>query len=167
VKNFIFGFLTMIVVLAIGLSAYLRLGLAGVQADVTAPVWESQLAHFAVKASVRRSVATLQNPLPPTDENLIAGGKLYLKGCAGCHGEPGKPPSNYKGYAPEPQFFHEETQSSEPELFWVVKHGIRNTGMSAYGIFYSEEQMWTLATFVKRAKNLPPAVLESIQPKNH
>jgi hypothetical protein len=128
VKNFILGFLTMIVVVAIGSSGYLRLGLAEVQADVNAPAWESQLAQFPVKASVRRSVAVVQNPLQPTDENLIAGGKLYLGACAGCQGKPGKPRDNPGGYPPLPQFFQVGTQYSEPELFWIVKHGIRRTG---------------------------------------
>lgn len=50
-------------------------------------------------------------------------------------------------------------------LFWIVKHGMRNTGMSAYGPFYSDQQIWTLATFVKRMNNLSPALLEGIRPK--
>jgi cytochrome c553 len=97
--------------------------------------------------------------LPPADENLIAGGKLYLRACAGCHGKPGKLRDNPGGYPPPPQFFQVGTQYSEPELFWIVKHGIRRTGMSAYGAFYSDQEMWTLAAFVKRMNNLPPTVL--------
>jgi mono/diheme cytochrome c family protein len=165
-KNFILGFVAMIAVLVIGLLGYLRLGLAEVRADMHPPALETRLAQFAVKASVRRSAAMLQNPLQPTDETLIAGGKAYLNGCAGCHGKPGKLRDIFLGYPPPPQLFFTGTQYSEPELFWVVKHGIRNTGMSAYGPFYSDEKMWTLAAFVKRANNLPPAVLEGIQSKN-
>lgn len=165
-KNFTFGFLTMIALLAIGSLGYLKLGLAEVQADVTAPAWESQLAQLAVKAAVRRSVARVQNPMLPTDENLIAAGKLYLNVCAGCHGKPGKARDNPVGYPPPPQFFQAGTKLSEPELCWIVKHGIRNTGMSAYGPFYTDEKMWSLAAFVKRMNNLPSTVLEGIQPKN-
>ena len=40
------------------------------------------------------------------------------------------------------------TQYSQPELYWIVKHGIRMTGMSAYGPFYSEQQLWSLAAFL-------------------
>jgi len=166
VKNFSLGFLTTIAVFTIGALGYLRLGLAEVQADVNTPAWESQLQKFAVQASVRRSAGKVQNAMPTTDDNLIAGGKLYLNGCAGCHGKPGKPPSNLPEYLPPPKFSQAGTQYSEPELFWIVKHGIRRTGMSAYGPFYSDEKMWTLAAFVKRMNNLPPTVLENIQPKN-
>jgi hypothetical protein len=38
--------------------------------------------------------------------------------------------------------------------------------MSAYGaLFDSDEQMWLLATFVKRMNSLPPTVLAGIQAK--
>jgi len=39
------------------------------------------------------------------------------------------------------------------------------TGMSAYGPFYSEKQLWSLAAFLRRINNLPPGMLEKIRPK--
>jgi len=165
-KNFILGFLAITLSLVCGSVGYLRLGLAEVRADVNTPIWEEQLVKFAVRASVKRDAARLENPLPPSDENLIAGGKLYLNACAGCHGKPGKPPDNSPAYLPPPQFVQAGTQYSEPELFWIVKHGIRRTGMSAYGpLFDSDEQLWLLATFVKRMNRLNPTVLAGIQAK--
>jgi mono/diheme cytochrome c family protein len=164
-KNFIFGFLgTLIFILIIPL-AYLRLGAAEVRADVRAPSWESGLMQFAVHASVRRSAPRIQNPLPHSDEQLIAGGKMYLDGCAGCHGRPGRPARKQVVYASAPEFAHVGTQYSEPELFWVVKHGVRRTGMSAYAAFYSDQQVWQLVEFVQRMNNLPPTVFDAIQPQ--
>jgi mono/diheme cytochrome c family protein len=165
VKNFTLGFLAMLALLVAGSWAYLRLGLADVHADVNAPGWESSLMNFAVHASVRRNAPKTQNPLPPTDENLIAGGILYINGCAGCHGQPGKSPSDLREYGSPPKFAQFVSPNSEPEMFWIIKHGIRRTGMSAYGPFYSDKEMWTLAAFVKRMKDLPSAVLEGIQHK--
>jgi mono/diheme cytochrome c family protein len=165
-KNFVLGFLAMSAVLVFGLWGYLRLGLAEVQADVRAPAWERQLMNFAVQASVRRSAGKAQNPLPPTDETLISGGILYLNGCAGCHGDPAKPRALTRAYfVPPPRFGLAGTQYSEPELFWIVKHGLRRTGMSSYGPFYTDQQIWSLTSFVKQMKNLSPTVLEGIQPK--
>ena len=90
---------------------------------------------------------------------------MYLDGCAGCHGRPGRPARNRIAYAPPPEFAHVGTQYSEPELFWVVKHGLRRTGMSAYASFYSDQQVWQLVEFVQQMNNLPPAVFDAIQPK--
>jgi len=42
-------------------------------------------------------------------------------------------------------------------MHWIIKHGVRRSGMSAYGPFYKEEELWQLAAFVKRIPHLPAA----------
>ena len=90
-KHFLLGVLTTIAIIVIGGFAYLRLGLAETRADMPPSRLESLVMTSAVHASVRREAPEMPNPVAPTDENLIAGGKLYIDGCAGCHGMPGKP----------------------------------------------------------------------------
>ena len=120
----------------------------------------------AVRASVRRSAAGIQSPLPTnSDETLVEGGTLYFNGCAGCHGEPGKPEEDLSHYPRVPQFAQVATQYSEPEMYWIIKHGVRMTGMSAYGPFYSDKEVWALARFLRRINSLPSGVLERIQAK--
>jgi mono/diheme cytochrome c family protein len=163
VKKFIFGSLAAIVILAVGATGYLGLGFAPVGADAKAPRWEVGLMNPSIHASVRRRAPKGQSLQVPTDETLIAGGKLYLDDCVGCHGEPGKP-SDFGALfcPPAPQFFQVGTQYSESEIFWVAKHGIRRTGMNPQ-YFYSDEKLWLLAAFIKRVNNLSPSVLEGIQ----
>jgi len=164
VKKFILGFVTSIAVLWLGVWSYLELGLAGVRADENAPRWESRLMSSAVRASVRRSAGKIHNPVPPTEETIVAGGRLYINGCAGCHGELFKPPRPPETlYTAIPRLPQEGTPYSDAEVFWVVKHGIRRTGMSAYGPFYSDQQMWAIAGFIKEIKNLPPRVKEALE----
>ena len=166
-RKFLPGFALGILVAALGGLAYLRLGLADTRADLSPSNWETNLLYSAIHASVRRSAPKLQNPVPATDENLIAGGKKYLDGCAGCHGEPGKPPSDFGAtfYPRVPQFPQVGTAYSEPEMFWIVKHGIRRTGMSAYGPFFKDEEIWTLVEFIKRMNSLPASIREALKPK--
>ena len=165
-KQFVLGVATGIAVLGLGAWSVLELGLAGVQADERAPHWENRLMSSAVRASVHRSAAKIQSQVPMKDGNLVAGGKLYVNGCAGCHGDLGKPPRPPRIlYTPVPQLPQVGTEYSSAEVFWVVKHGIRRTGMSAYGPFYSEEQIWDIAAFIEHIKTLPPGVLERIQSK--
>jgi len=172
-KNFVLGFLATMVLPAIGMFGYLRLGAAEVRADVEAPAWLSNLMSIAVHASVRRSASEVRNPLGHTNAELIAGGRLFLDGCAGCHRSPGLPHRVHTYFLPPPEFAYVGTQYSEPELFWIVKHGIRRTGMAAsercgtsQGC-YSDQQIWLLAAFVNHMTNLPASVLEAIQPKRH
>jgi mono/diheme cytochrome c family protein len=162
-KPFVLGFLSAIAVLVGGAIGYLRLGAAQVRADVEAPAWQSGVFHFAARAAVRRRAAGVASPAAPTDDELIAGGKLYMDGCFGCHGRPGGPPRKHRDFLGPPEFAHAGTPYSESEAFWVIRHGIRRTGMSAYGGDYSERQLWALAAFVKRMKVLPPSVRAAIQ----
>jgi mono/diheme cytochrome c family protein len=162
-KTFLLGFVTAFVVLPLSALGYFRLGLAGVQSDATPPAWESQHMRSAVHAAVRRSAAGIQ--APPADnveDAIVQGGKLYFMGC---HGEPGKPGEDLDHYPRVPQLPQVGTQYSEPELYWIVKHGIRHTAMSAYGPFYSEKELWSITSFLRRINNLSPGMLERIQAK--
>ena len=106
----------------------------------------------------------MQAPPPGNlDDAILEGGRLYRNGCMGCHGEPGKAGEDLDHYPPVPQLPQVGTQYSDPELYSIVKHGIRNTAMSAYGPFYSDKQMWALASFLRRIDHLPPGMWERIQ----
>jgi mono/diheme cytochrome c family protein len=155
-KHFLFGFVATLALLPAALIGCLRLGAAEVRADVDAPAWQSGLMHLAVRAAVRRSAAGLKSPLAPSAADLIAGRKSYMDTCAGCHGQPGRPPRTRPLFLTPPAFVHVGTQYSVPELFWIIKHGIRRTGMSAYSYCFSDGEIWEVAEFVKRMKNLPP-----------
>ena len=165
-KRFILGFALTIVLLPAGAIAYLRLGAAEVRADVAAPAWQRWLMDRAVRAAVRRRASGAPpSPSVPGDDELIAGGKLYLDGCSGCHGEPGRPPRTRAAFYFPPQLAYAGTHGSGPELFWIVKHGLRGTGMSAYGPFNTDRQIWAMVEFVRRIKDLPPSVLDALRRK--
>ena len=77
-KTFLFGTITGAVLLALGAMLYLRLGFAEVRADLAPSEWETRLMTAAVRASVQREAPEVPNPVTPTDENLIAGGKMSM-----------------------------------------------------------------------------------------
>jgi mono/diheme cytochrome c family protein len=167
-KNFLIGFATPFILLPLVLPAYFASGIADARSDVNPPVWETAILKLAVRAAVKRSAANLSAPSSATEDSILAGGKLYVMGCMGCHGEPGKPfAEDHANYPPAPQLPHIGTQYSEPEVYWIIKHGIRMTAMSAYGPFYKEEQLWSLAAFIRRINKLTPAEIQSIQPPKH
>jgi mono/diheme cytochrome c family protein len=165
-KNFFLGVFATVAVLAIGIFAYLRLGWAEVRGDAAPSKVESYLMTAAVHAAVRRNAPDLPNPVSPTDENLIAGGKQYLGECAGCHGTPGTPNKFPNSLNPgPPQFPTVGTEYTEAQVFWVAKHGIRRSGMFSNGLWDSDQELWRLAAFIKRIKDLPQSVQEGIAQK--
>jgi len=167
-KKFLIGVLVGIAVPITGAFSYLRLGMAEVRADIPPGRWENYLMSKGMHASVKREASNAANPVLPTDENLIAGGKVYLSACAGCHGRPGKPFGG-KGpilYPPIPELPVVSTELSESQIFWVAKHGIRRSGMFANGVWASDEQLWAVAAYLKRMNSLPPSVQVVIETPN-
>jgi mono/diheme cytochrome c family protein len=159
-KNFLLGMLFTLCVLAVGACAYLRLGLSEVRADISPSRWESSLMRMSIHASVRREAPELSNPWKPTDDTLIAGGKIYLGACAGCLGTPGKPFGG-KGpvvFPPIPELPVVGTQYTEAQIFWIAKYGIRRSAMFANGVYLKDDQLWSVAAYIKRMNSLPPTV---------
>jgi mono/diheme cytochrome c family protein len=119
--------------------------------------------RMAVHASVRRNAPEIPNPVAATEESLIAGGKIYLGECSGCHGTPGKArkwadPLN----PPAPQLPEVATEYSEAQVFWVAKLGIRRTGMFENGVWDEDQRLWTVAAYIKRMNKLPLHVAEEL-----
>ena len=159
-KNFFLGVVFTLVFGALAVFAYLCLGFVEVRADIPATRFETALLGAAVHASVRRHAPETPNPVQPTEENLIAGGKVYLSECSGCHGEleRGKGGSASSLVPSPPQFSSVGTEYTEAQLFWIAKHGIRHTGMFANGVWDKDERLWQVSAFLKRIRSLPPGV---------
>jgi mono/diheme cytochrome c family protein len=158
-RKFLAGLIVGILVTPV---AYLTLALTGrlsVAANAEPPRWEKTLAWIALQKSIKRQAPEQKNPIAPTEENLLAGMKLFVDGCAGCHGTASKKSQWGTGnfYPRVPQFGFAPPELTEAQIFWVVKHGIRYSGMGGDD-GGKEENMWKLATFLTRLKVLPPRV---------
>lgn len=165
-KTFLSGTIAGAVLLALGTMLYLRLGFAEMRADLAPSEWETRLMTAAVRASVQREAPEVPNPVAPTDENLIAGGKMFMNNCAGCHGGIDGAEDNSGTLFPQiPQLHKVGTEYTEAQIFWIAKHGIRRTGMFANGKWYPDKDLWTMAGYVKHIRNLPPAVQETLRSK--
>jgi mono/diheme cytochrome c family protein len=165
-KKFILGIVFTVVVLVAGALAYLLFGFAEVRTDLPPGKLETAVMRRAVHASVRREAPEVPNPFPPTDANLIEGGKSYLGDCAGCHGTPGKPAENSGSlFPPAPHFPTVGTEYTEAQVFWIAKHGLRRTGMFANGFWESDEKLWKAAAYIKRMNSLPSGVKAGLEEK--
>lgn len=165
-RNFVLGALTGIVVFVLGVVLYLQLGFAETRADL-APSWiENRLMSAAVHASVRRHAPNITNPIAPTEENLIAGGKLFINNCSGCHGTANASQDDSDTlFPPIPQFHKVGTEYTEAQVFWIAKHGIRRTGMFVNGKWHPDKDLWAMATYIKHIHDLPPAVQKALESK--
>jgi len=85
--------------------------------------------------------------------------------CVICHGAPGKEQSEIsKGLHPSPPDLAEAPRRwNSAQLFWIVKNGIKMTGMPAFGPTHSDNQLWDLVAFVQKLPSLSPDQYNQMQ----
>jgi cytochrome c553 len=90
-----------------------------------------------------------------------AGARAYAeRGCVYCHGGPGAQWAKFsEGLNPGPPDLKEAAGELEPrEIFWVVKNGIKMTGMPSFGATgVSDKEIWSIAAFVKKLPTVSEA----------
>jgi mono/diheme cytochrome c family protein len=99
-------------------------------------------------------------PPRPTDikGSVAAGGSHYGLDCSVCHSDDGRgqTPVGQWMYPRAADLTSKRVQSySDQELFWIIKNGIRLTGMPAFGQIETEDHIWDLVNYVR---TLPAAL---------
>jgi mono/diheme cytochrome c family protein len=97
------------------------------------------------------------------DDSAIvqAGARVFAtRGCVNCHGAPGAPWQKFsEGLRPDPPDLSEVGQEHEPEqIFWVIKNGIKMTGMPSFQLAGVEDkEIWSIVAFVKKLPKVSEA----------
>jgi len=125
--------------------------------------------HWAVTAwllhtTMRRAVQlrALFVPEPPDLEDpalVLRGAGHYAGGCAPCHGAPGQGPSAVTRHmTPAPPVLAPRIDEWTPrELYWIVRHGVKFTGMPAWPAPRREDEPWSVVAFLRRMPDLSGA----------
>jgi Cytochrome C oxidase, cbb3-type, subunit III len=62
-----------------------------------------------------------------------------------------------KGPNPEPPYLLDTIGGwSSSELFWIIKNGIKMTGMASFGAVHKDDEIWNLVAFVQRLPKMTP-----------
>lgn len=160
-KRFLWGAVTLVVVAMVVAFWYLRTGRLDTRALGNTPSrMESFIASMALDASIARRAPATSNPVAASTATLTAGAQMYSAHCGVCHGTPAAPRSSLADglYPPVPQFFTHRPGRPENENFFIIRYGVRWTGMPGWGRTLSDRQIWTLVTFLSQIGKLPPAV---------
>jgi mono/diheme cytochrome c family protein len=127
--------------------------------DVAANHPDPDIVNWALihvrKASIARH-ATDQPPASLEDPALVrAGARAYSQvGCIYCHGGPGVQPAKVsEGLNPAPNLNSVINDLQPQEAFWIIKNGIKMTGMPSFGAQdppVADQTIWTIVAFVKK-----------------
>ena len=112
----------------------------------------SHLLHTTMERSVAVRAADIQPPDLSGQDLIKKGAEHYHRNCAVCHGAPGILPGKIgKGLMPQPpELAKKAGEWTSAELYWIVKHGIKMTGMPAWGKTHKEEDLWAIVAFTER-----------------
>ena len=122
--------------------------------NVSASAPHSSPVAWVLSTTMRQSVARRAQDIEVPDLNdrelQLAGINDYDAMCTECHGSPGAKLSALAlGLNPAPPDLVESVEHmTAADVFWVTKHGVRMTGMPAWGESHSDDQLWPIVAVV-------------------
>lgn len=132
---------------------------------------------FVMNNSVETHAALIKEP-PLNDPNLlILGASHFYTSCAPCHGGPGQQPNATLRNAlpPAPDLHDTAERWKDREIYWIVRHGIKYTGMPAWPAQSRDDEVWAVVAFINALPkldapryrelaigNLDPAAIEDL-----
>lgn len=159
--------LLLLVVLAIGAAATVMYsGVVNVAADEPHSDLVYWLLEETREISIQKASKTIEIPDLSDPELLLTGGVDYEFMCSSCHLKPGQSESDMSlGLYPAPPNLtlsneehigheHEDDLQASRKSFWVIKHGIKASGMPAWGKTHDDERIWAMVAFIKRLPTL-------------
>lgn len=137
----------------------------------TEPHWEATrgVLTFARDRSIAAHSEGIRIPNLSDPGWIEEGFEHYRFTCRLCHGAPGQSSAEFAGglYPRPPYLPSGEVQAArtKAQLFWVVKHGIKMTGMPSFGPKHDDQYVWKLVAFVANMAGMAPAEYEALEKK--
>lgn len=134
---------------------YVYGGVFNVAADV--PHWG--ITSGLLETVRERSIAVRAGDIevPPLDDAAMIrrGAGNYDSMCVGCHLAPGKSETELsQGLYPSPPNLARTNTDEPARAFWIIKHGIKATGMPAWGKSMDDPYIWDMVAFLRKLPTL-------------
>jgi len=156
----------------IGASLGVYAGLYNVAADVphTQPVFWLMTTARERSVAVRAKDIEVPNDLADPKRITLGAGQ-YAEMCAGCHLAPGmKRTEIARGLYPRAPELRRKGRLTPAEQFWVLKHGVKMTGMPAWGVTHGDDVLWSVVAFLRKLPELSADQYQALvksAPKTH
>lgn len=138
--------------LAVGAFLYAWSGLYNIGASAGHWAITRWLLEFGMRNSVETRSMMIEAPQLDSEDLVYTGLGHYVGACAPCHGGPGQARNLVvRAMLPAPPYLPEHVGQWEPEeLFWIVKHGIKYSGMPAWPAQQRDDEVWAVTAFLLR-----------------
>jgi len=139
-------------------------GIYDVSASVPHSEFMKEMFKFTMKRSVKRHSKDIVVPDLSEQDKIEKGFVHYKDMCAGCHGSPGV--DGAEGFNPRPPDLADKAREwSADELFWIVKNGIKMSGMPSFGHDHSDDEIWDIVAFLKKLPEITPKDYKGMEEK--
>ncbi|MCJ8169450.1 c-type cytochrome [Atopomonas sediminilitoris] len=128
----------------------------------------SDVVHRLLEVARERSVARRAADIvvPPLDDAalVVQGAGNYQAMCIGCHLAPGLAQTelNQALYPAPPNLALATSRRDPAQSFWIIKHGIKASGMPAWGKSMADEYIWGMVALMQRLPTLTPAEYQAL-----
>lgn len=122
------------------------------------PITENLISQVR-DASINHQLNGINIPSELTNaERIRRGAGNYDAMCAACHLSPGKESGELQtGLYPQPPLIYKTGIADKRRAFWVIKHGVKMTGMPAWGKTNTDEDIWAIVAFLDALPRLDAA----------
>lgn len=111
--------------------------------------------HFAMRRSIATQSLGIESPALDEPGLVLKGAGHYETGCAPCHGSPQRPPTFAEAMTPRPPHLPPRLSEWSPDdLFYVVKHGVKFTGMPGWSALGRDDEVWAMVAFLRKLPSL-------------
>ena len=154
------GILAVVGVGALGAFAWSGIYNVGADDAHTAPV------HAFLDMARTRSIATRASKIEVPDlsdqARIRQGAGNYAAMCAGCHLSPEAAPTEMSGglYPAPPNLT--QVEIAPAEAFWAIKHGLKASGMPAWGRSMNDAYIWNMVAFLQALPKMDAAGYRSM-----
>ena len=132
---------------------------------------ETFVARHLRNLAIARRARELSNPIERAPEIIAAGRAHFADHCAVCHDNNGSGNTTFgRGMWPKPPDLRaEQSQTlSDGEIFYIIEHGIRFSGMPGFGTGSAEGETasWHLVHFIRHLPDISEAELADMKKLN-
>ena len=146
----------LIAVFAAGILAFIYSGTFDITA--TTPHWDiTHRVLLTVKEqSIKRQALDIKVPELDDPEKVHTGFRNFHAMCVTCHNAPGAAPTEIsKGLYPvAPNLAETVKGRTSAELYMIIKHGIKMSGMPAWEPSHSGDEIWSIVAFLRTLPNM-------------
>lgn len=130
--------------------------------DPAADTRHSRPVYWVLETLRHRGIEARVKDVRPPDlaepALVTAGAGNYDAMCTGCHLKPGVADSElHRGLYPTPPALATMAQPTRPDhAFWIIKHGIKASGMPAWGQSMDDQAIWGMVAFLQQLPRFTP-----------